>query len=76
MGRPIYIRLDEDVRHELEVQARTQGISLTTFLREMAIATARDARRARIAKAGDGVGCYAAGSAETKAFFEDWGSLD
>jgi hypothetical protein len=45
MGVPISIRLDDDIRDELEAQARTAGIGLATHLRNLATAAAR--RKAR-----------------------------
>ncbi len=44
----ISIRLDDDVRDELEARAPARGVGLATMLRELATAAARDARRARI----------------------------
>ncbi len=46
MGVPISIRLDGDVRDELEAQARRNGVGLATLLREVATGAARDVRRA------------------------------
>jgi hypothetical protein len=71
---PISIRLDDDVRDELESQARHQGVGLATLLRDMATRAARDAKRARIRAASEAVGRHVAGSAEGKAFYEDWGT--
>lgn len=48
MGSPISIRLDDDVREELEAQAQVRGIGLATLLREVATRAARDARKSRI----------------------------
>jgi hypothetical protein len=47
VGVPISIRLDDDVRDELEVQARSRGIGVATLLRDLATGAAREARRAR-----------------------------
>ena len=74
MGVPISIRLDDDVRDELEVQARSQGIGLATLLRDLATRAAREARRARIREASETVARHIAGSAEGQAFYEDWGT--
>lgn len=74
MGVPISIRLDDDVRDELEAQARARGVGLATLLRNLATASARNARRERIRKASETVGSYVAGSVEAKTFYEDWGS--
>jgi hypothetical protein len=47
MGVPISIRLDDDVRDELETQARSRGVRLATLLRDLATEAAREARRLR-----------------------------
>jgi len=74
MGVPISIRLDDDVRDELEAQARARGVGLATLLRDLATAAARNARRERIRKASATIGSHVAGSMEAKAFYEDWGT--
>ncbi len=74
MGVPISIRLDDDVRDELESQARARGIGLATLLRDVATDAARNARRERIRKASERVGSHIIGSAEGKAFYEEWGT--
>jgi hypothetical protein len=74
MGVPISIRLDDDVRDELESQARSQGGGLATLLRDIAAAAARDARRARIRRASEEIGRRVATSAEARAFCEEIGT--
>ena len=74
MGVPISIRLDDDVRQELEGQAQSRGIGLGTLLRELATQAAREARRARIHSASEAVAHHVAGSAEGRAFYESWGT--
>lgn len=74
MGVPISIRLDDDVRDELETQARSRGIGLATLLRDLATEAAREAWRARIRQASATVGAYVAGSAEGRAFYDAWGT--
>jgi hypothetical protein len=74
MGVPISIRLDDDVREELEAQARAHGVGLSTLVRDMVTRAARDARRARIREASGRVGDHVAGSAAGKAFYEGWGT--
>jgi len=74
MGAPISIRLDDDVRDELETQARTRGIDLATLLRELATEAARQARRARIRQASATIGAHVATSAEGQAFYDEWGT--
>ena len=74
MGVPISIRLNDDVRDELEAQARAKGIGLATLLREIAGQAARQARRERIRAASAAIGARVAESAEARAFYEDWGT--
>ncbi len=73
MGVPISIRLDDDVRDELEAQAHARGVGLATLLRELATAAARDARRTRIREASAAVGRHVVASPEARAFYEGWG---
>ena len=74
MGIPISIRLDDDVRDELEAQARMRGIGLATLLRDLASNTAREARKARIHQASAAVGAHAASSAEGHEFYRELGT--
>ena len=74
MGVPISIRLDDDVRDELETQAHSQGIGLATLLRDLATRAAREARRARIHQASETVSRHVVSSVEGQAFYEDWGT--
>ncbi len=73
MGVPISIRLDDDVRDELEAQARLRGIGLATLLRDVATQAARQAKRDRIRQASEKVAQVAASPAG-KAFYEEWGT--
>jgi hypothetical protein len=74
MSLPISIRLDDDVREELESQAKTSGIGLATLLRDLATKAARDARRARIRQASAEIGRRVATSAEGRALYEEAGT--
>ena len=74
MGVPVSIRIDDDVREELETQARSRGIGLATLLRDLATEAARGARRARIRQASAAVGAHVSGSADGQAAYEDWGT--
>jgi hypothetical protein len=74
MGVPISIRLDDDIRAELEAQAQASGIGLATLLRDLATRAAREARRARIRAASAQVGGHVAGLAEAQAFYDAWGT--
>jgi hypothetical protein len=74
MAVPVSIRLDDDVRDELEAQARLRGIGLATLLRDLATEAAREARRNRIHRASAAVATHIASSAEGKAFYEEWGT--
>ena len=74
MGVPISIRLDDDVRDELEAQARSRGVGLATFLRDLATEAAREARRTRIRQASAVIGAHVVTSAEGQAFYKEWGT--
>jgi hypothetical protein len=74
VGLPVSIRLDDDVRHELEAQARSRGIGLSTLLRDLVTAAAREGRRSRIRAASAAIGARLATSPEGQAFYEDWGT--
>jgi hypothetical protein len=74
MGVPISVRLDEEVRRELERQALERGIGLATLLRELATRAAREAQDARIREESAAVARYVRSSPEAKAFYEDWGT--
>ena len=76
MSVPISIRLDDDVRRELEGQARSRGIGLATLFRERAVQAARDTRRARIRAASGAVGRHVDGSPDARAFYDGWGTPD
>jgi hypothetical protein len=73
MGLPISIRLDDDVRDELEAAAAARGVGLSTYLRDLATEAARAARRARIRTASEAVARHAA-STEGAEFYRDWGT--
>ena len=74
MGVPVSVRLEDEVRRELEAQAQADGIGLATLLRNLATQAARDARRKRIREESKRVAVYVAGSAEARAFYDDWGT--
>jgi len=67
------VRLDDNVRRELEVQARERGIGLGTLLRELAEQRAREGRRRRIYEASERVGKLVRESAEAREFYEGGG---
>ncbi len=74
MGVPISVRLDDDVRDELEALARSRGLGLAALLRDLATEAAREARRARITEASSAIGAHVATSVEGRAFYEEWGT--
>jgi predicted transcriptional regulator len=74
MGVPISIRLDDDIRDELELQASRRGVGLSTLLRDLVTDAARQAKRARIRQASAAVGTHVAGMAEARAFYDEWGT--
>ncbi len=70
MGVPISIRLDDEVRGELEARASREGIGLATLIRDLATRAAREARRARIHAASERVATSQAG----RDFYADGGT--
>jgi len=74
MSAPISVRLDDDVRHELETQAQQRGIGLATLLRELAKTAADEGRRARIREESAAVARYVRSSPEAQEFYRDWGT--
>lgn len=74
MGAPISIRLDDDVRGELEAQAKASGIGLATLLRGLATKAAHEAKRARIRAESARVGERVGQSGEARAFYEEIGT--
>ena len=74
MGAPISLRLDDEVREELDAAARAQGVGLATLLRDIATQAARELRRARIRAASEKVAAHLATSPEGQAFYAAWGT--
>lgn len=74
MAAPISIRLDDEVRKELESEARARNIGLATLLRQIATEAARQAKRQRIREQTEAVGRYVATHPEAKGFYEFWGT--
>ncbi len=74
MAVPVSIRLDDHVREELEAQARSRGIGLSTLLRDLLTEAARAAKRARIRQASAAVGEHILTSADGQAFYKAWGT--
>ncbi len=74
MAAPISIRLDDEVRKELESEARARNIGLATLLRQIAAEAAREVRRKRIRAQSEAVGRYVASHPEAKEFYEFWGT--
>jgi hypothetical protein len=72
---PISVRLDDEVRKELEAEARSRNIGLATLLRQIAAAAAREVKRKRIREQSEAVGRYVASHPEAKEFYEFWGTL-
>ncbi len=62
MGVPISIRVDDEIREELEM------------LRDLVTEAARQAKRARIRQASAAIGAHVAASQDAQAFYEEWGT--
>ena len=75
MAAPVSVRLDDDVRETLELEARARHIGLSTYLRQIAIEAAARLRKERIRAQSRVVGEYVASSAEAAAFYDEWGTL-
>lgn len=73
MTAPISVRLDEDVRHILEVEAQAQDRPLSTLLRELAAEAAAKFRRARIRAESEAVGRFVASHEDAKLLVESLG---
>lgn len=71
MTIPLSVRLDDDVREELEKAAAERSIGLATLLRELASAEARRIRATRIRAQSGAVASYWKSSSAPAAFFED-----
>lgn len=67
-------RLDEDVRATLETEAKTRGIGLATYLRQIAAEAARKGRREAIRHQTEAVGRYVAEKPAARAFYRVWGT--
>ncbi|MGH3448253.1 MAG: DUF1778 domain-containing protein [Nocardioidaceae bacterium] len=74
MAETLTIRLDADDRAALEVAAQGQGKGLSTFVRELAEAEARRARRAVIREDGDRVVAHLAEHPGARAELDEIGT--
>jgi hypothetical protein len=74
MRSRISMRLDDEVRHALEAEARSRNLGLSTLLREIATEAARQIKRRRIREQSEAVGRYVASSPEAAEFLEFWGT--
>lgn len=74
MAETLSIRLDADDRAALEAVARAQGKGLSAFVRELAEAEARRARRAAIRADGDRVVAHLNAHPQARAELEEIGT--
>jgi hypothetical protein len=74
MAVPISVSLDEDVQATLEAEAKSRGIGLDAYLRQLAADAAQEVRRPRIRAQTEAVGRHAAEDPEAREFFEIWGT--
>jgi hypothetical protein len=74
MSDPVSVRLDDDIRETLEVEARSRRIGLSAYLREVASAEARRVRRERIRQQSRAVASYVAATPEAREFYADVGA--
>jgi hypothetical protein len=74
MSAPVSVRLKDDVRRTLEVEARARHVGLSTYLRQLANEAAARLRRDRIRAQSRVVGDYVTSSPEAAAFYDGWGT--
>ena len=75
MGSPISVRLDDDVRSTLEVEAKVNGLGLGTLVRQLAEDAAARFRRERIRAESEAVGRYVAGNEDARRLVDGLGPL-
>ena len=63
-----------DVRETLEAEAKTLGIGLASYLRQMAAKAARDATRARLRAGSAAVATHIAEDRSARNFMGEWGT--
>jgi hypothetical protein len=73
MGAPISVRLDDEVRSTLEVEAKAHGVGLGTLLRQLADDAAVRLRRERIRAESEAVGRYVAGNEDARRLVDSLG---
>lgn len=74
MSAPISVRLDDSVQATLETEARSRGIGLATYLRQIAADAAREVRRNAIRSHSAAVARHIAENPEARDFAEFWGT--
>ena len=74
MAALVSVLLDDDFRETLEAEARARHIGLSTYLGQVAVATAARLRRERIRGQSRAIGDYVATSGEAAAFYDQWGT--
>jgi hypothetical protein len=72
MAALVSVLLDDDFRETLEAEARARHIGLSTYLGQVAVATAARLRRERICGQSRAVGDYVTTSGEAAAFYDEW----
>jgi GNAT superfamily N-acetyltransferase len=73
-AHPISVRLDDEVRKILELDAKEHHIGLATYLRNLAGEQAKALRKARIRASSRRVGELVAKNPEARAFYEEVGT--
>jgi hypothetical protein len=74
MSAPISVRLDDETRELLEMEAHDREIGLSTLLREIATEAAKQVRRRRIRKQMQAVAEHINSSPEAAEFYDFWGT--
>jgi hypothetical protein len=74
MAALISVRPDDSVQATLEAKARTRGIDLATFLRQLATEAARELPRNAIQAQSAAVACHIAENPGAQDFSDFWGT--
>lgn len=72
MTDPISVRLDAKSTDILKAEAKSRGVGLSTYIRDLATEEAKRLRKARIRARSKEVAEYIASDPEARAFVEDW----
>ncbi len=72
MTDPVSVRLDDDTRRTLATAAKSRGVGLSTYLRDLAADEARRLRKARIRARSRDIAAHIERDPSAHAFNADW----